>query len=299
MKIPIDRFEGWLRAKNLKDRTVEEYLYYFNKFNIYPGFNQESVSRFLSNKTHMNNVARSFLIAYQKFLMVNYVELGFDKDQRIAISEVEFPSMSGRREEKIVKPLSEEDVLFLEKYFEKEKERLQLLLSYYGGLRIQELLKIQIISFDWDEWKKDISQVGKCKVYGKGGKEGIAYFPPWLMTRIAKYIKAKKFPSLTSYIFLKKGESEKINFKNRSRDWEKKIKNGGIISGLIKLDGEGKIIPDTDIYPHKLRHSWGFYLREVKKLDIRDIKEILRHSTITSTQRYLYVDKDKLAKKIF
>jgi integrase len=300
MNIPLNKFEAWLKAKNLKERTIEEYVYYFNKFSIYSGFNQDNVSRFLSQKTTRNNPARSFLKIFQKFLMVNYKEFGIDKDQRIEISEVELPTLSGRKEEKIIKPLLEEDILNLEKCFKEEKEKLMLLLSYYGGLRIQEMLQIKIISFNWDEWKKDINQPGECKVLGKGSKEGIAFFPGWLMQRVAKYIRSKNFPSLNSHIFvIREKEFEKINWTNKEGNWEKKIKRAGIQAGIIKLDENKKIIKETDIWPHKLRHSWGYYLREVRKLDIRDIKEILRHSNITSTQRYLYVDKKDLKKRIF
>lgn len=299
MDIPLDKFEDWLRAKNLKEKTIEEYLYYFNKFAIYSGFNQDNVSRFLSGKTTRNNVARSFLKTYQRFLMVNYKEFGIDKDRRIEISEVELPRLSGRKEIKIIKPLSEEQIKILEKGFEKEKEKLMMLLSYYGGLRVQEMLRIKIVSFNWDEWKKDMQGPGECKVFGKGAKEGIAFFPGWLMKRIAQYIRTKNFNSVNSHIFVGMRSSDKINWKSRVRSWEKKIKEAGIKTGLIQLDENNKIIKETDIWPHKLRHSWGDYLREVKGLDIREIKEVLRHSNITSTQRYLYVDNKKLKKKIF
>jgi len=42
MKAPLDMFETWLINKNLKDRTVESYIYYFNKFTS-EVFDQENV----------------------------------------------------------------------------------------------------------------------------------------------------------------------------------------------------------------------------------------------------------------
>jgi len=47
MKIPLDKFEDWLRNKNLKDRTIENYVYYFNKFtseSFHPGNNKSILS---------------------------------------------------------------------------------------------------------------------------------------------------------------------------------------------------------------------------------------------------------------
>ena len=67
MKIPIDKFEDWLRNKNLKERTIENYVYYFNKFTA-ESFTQETISRFLADKTNRNSIARGFLVNFKKFL---------------------------------------------------------------------------------------------------------------------------------------------------------------------------------------------------------------------------------------
>ena len=299
MKIPIDKFRNYLLNKNLKNKTVEEYLYYFNRFLIYEAFTQENVGRFLSKKENMNGVSRSFLMNLRKFLMINYREMGLSPDNRLEISEIELPQMSGRTKERLVKPLTEEQILQIEKHLPTERERLQLFMSYYGGLRIGELFRIRVISFNWEEWKKDMNQVGECSVLGKGNKEGLAFFPPSLMKRIATYIRSQDYKSLSAYLFMKKvGDAEEIDVSNKVRTWQNNLKNAGIKAGITKLDAKGKIIHDTRVHPHKLRHSWGYYLKNVKKMDIRDIQEILRHSSIVSTQRYTYVDKSDLKKML-
>lgn len=293
---PLDKFEDWLTNKNLKDQTIRNYLYYFHKFvPYYQSFTQVNVSKFLSEKGNRNINARAFIWNLRKFLMVHYKELGLNQEARIEISEVEIPAQTGRTKQRLVKPLTEEQILEIEKYFVNEKEKLQLLMSYYGGLRLGELFKIRVSSFNWEEWKKDPSQLGECRVYGKGDKEGIALFPPGLMRRIARYIRSANFASLGSYIFLKNLESlEGINLINRTSIWQKKLKKAAINAGIIKFDTNGKIIDDTNVHPHKLRHSWGYHLRNVKNMDIRDIQEVLRHSSITSTQIYTYADKSRL-----
>lgn len=293
---PVDKFEDWLINKNLKDQTIANYLYYFHKFvPYYQALTQKNVSRFLSEKGNRNINARAFIWNLKKFLIVNYKELGLNQEARIDISEVEIPSQTGRIKQRLVKPLTEEQILEIEKSFVNEKEKLQLLMSYYGGLRLGELFKIRVSSFNWEEWKKDPNQLGECTVYGKGDKEGLALFPPQLMKRIARYIRSSNFASLASYIFLKNLESlEGINLINRTSLWQKKLKKASIKAGIIKFDTSGKIIADTNVHPHKLRHSWGYYLRNVKNMDIRDIQEVLRHSSITSTQIYTYADKSRL-----
>ncbi len=292
---PVDKFQDWLTNKNLKERTVEEYVYYFHQFLPHNPFNQENVNKFLSKKGNRNGIARAFIGNLQKFLKMSYKELGLDQDARIEIAEVEIPRQTGHLKQRVVKPLTEGQILEIEKCFEDEKEKLQLLMSYYGGLRLGELFKIRISSFNWDEWKIDPTQLGECRVYGKGDKEGLALFPPELMKRIARYIRSRDFASIGSYIFLKDLESlDGVNLVNRTGLWQKKLKKAAAAAGIIKFDTTGKIIDDTNVHPHKLRHSWGYHLRNVKNMDIRDIQEVLRHSSITSTQIYTYADKSRL-----
>ena len=296
MKINIDKFESWLRNKNLKERTIEEYLYYFNKFldNV---FNQETVSRFLANKSHRNIVARSFLINLRKFILVNYKELGFTIDQRLEVSEVELPKITGREKKREIIPLKLEDINLLEKHLETEKLKLQLLCSYYGALRVGEMLKIRVISFNWKDWKKDMSKMGECRVLGKGDKEGIAFFPKELMIRIAKYIKSQKNLDINSTIFIKNYLSHR-SIKSGATIWQKKLREAGIKAKLIKFDGKGKVIPETVIHPHLLRHSYASYLVDDKGMDIRKVQILLRHSSITSTEIYVHIDREKLKQEL-
>lgn len=295
MKIPLDKFEEWLRNKNLKERTIENYLYYFNKF-IYDIFTQETVSKFLSLKQNRNSVARSFLVNLQRFLLVNYEELGFSREAKINISEVELPKLTGRTKQRLIIPLSTEEILLLEKYLATERLKLQLLLTYFCGLRLGEMLKIKIIHFNWDDWKKDPSKMGECRVFGKGDKEGIALIPSELMKRVAKYIKSRGFKSIGSRLFTK--ESGEINLRNRGRTWQMELREAGIKSGITKLDDQDKPIKETAVFPHRLRHSYGSYLLNDRGLDIREVQEVLRHSSIASTQIYTYINKDHLKEKL-
>jgi len=297
LNIPIDQFENWLRNKNLKDRSIKEYMYYFNKFLIYGPFTQESVSKFLSEKSNRNVIARSFLINLQKFLFVNYKELGIEREKRMDISEVELPKLSGRTKQILIKPLMEEQVLEIVNHMPSEKTKLMTLLTYYGGLRVGGLMSIQINSFNWNEWKKDMTDQGECVVREKGQKERIAFIPPKIMKRSAQYIRSNNWQSFSAYLFMPDVKNiNDVNINSKAYDWATKLRRAGIKAGVSEIDSNGKIIKETGVHPHKLRHSWGYHLKNVKKLDIRDIQEILGHSSIVSTQRYLYTDKDHIKK---
>lgn len=292
----IDRFEEWLTNKNLKPRTIENYIYYFNKF-TYNKFNQETVSKFLSQKENRNSIGRSFLVNLKLFLMQNYKELGIPKDEALEdISLVELPKLTGRSKVRLIRPIRHDQIELLERFLDSEQLKLQLLLSYYCGLRLGELLKITINSFNWEVWKKDTSQIGECIVYGKGDKEGLAYVPSELMMRIAKYIQNNNFDSLNSRIFV--SGRQNIDLKNKARTWQLKLREAGIKSGVTKLDQNGEPIEGTVVYPHRLRHSYATHLKVDLGLDTIEIKELMRHSSIQSTQIYEHLDKGYLKEKL-
>lgn len=305
MNVPVNLFEEWLENKDLKMRTVENYIYYFNKF-TFDSYNQESVSRFLSVKTNRNSISRGFLVNFQKFLKVNYRELNLSQEARLEISEVELPKITGRAKQRLIDPLSKEQIHLLEHHLEGEKNKLQLLLSFYCALRLGELLKIEVISFNWDVWRKDTSKYGRCKLLGKGDKAGIGHVPGVLMTRIAKYIRAQKFKSLNSRLFMKDGSD--LNLKNRGRLWQMTLSKAGVKAGITKLDQEGKPIKDTVVHPHRLRHSFATYLlieknEELAKkgkppLTLKHIQLILRHSDIKSTQIYTHINDDQVVDRL-
>lgn len=297
MQIPISRFEAWLENKNLKEKTIREYIYYFTKFLKYGDLNNESMSRFISEKSNRNVVARSFLLNYKKFLLQNYKEFGISLEDVHEIQEVELPTITGRSKVRLTNPLTKDQIYHLEKYLDDEKNKLMLLLCFHGGLRFGELIKIKIISFNWEVWKQDTSKMGECKVYGKGDKEGIALIPPEIMVRVARYIKSGSgFKSLDSYLFIPPNSTGSLLFKGRL--FRNKLKKAGLDSGITQTNEKGKLIKETVVYPHRLRHSYATYLLNEKHLDIREVQEALRHSDIGSTQIYTHIDKEKLKERI-
>jgi len=293
MKIPIDKFESYLKNKNLKDRTLKNYIYYLNKFQVYDAFSQETISRFLSLPQNRNTVSRGFLVNFKKFLMVNYKELNLSEEQYKDIASIELPQLTGRAKERLINPIPHDQIPLLENALNSEKLKLMLLISYYGGLRLGELLKINILSFNWDLWGKDVSKMGELKVFGKGDKEGIALLPSELMKRIGTYIKQNKFNGLNDKIFYSKGSID-----NAARAWQLRLREAGINSGITKLDDNKQPIKETVVHPHRLRHSWGSHLINDKHLDIREVQEVLRHSSIQSTQIYTQIDKEKLKERL-
>src|SRR4030042_4759241 len=113
MQIPLVKFESWLVNKNLKPRTVQNYIYYFNKF-TYGTFDQEVVARFLSLHENQNTIARSFLLNFQKFLLINHEEFEISQDLRNKIAAVELPKLTGKAKRRIIIPIPHSQIPLLE-----------------------------------------------------------------------------------------------------------------------------------------------------------------------------------------
>ncbi len=295
MIVPIDMFANFLRDKNLKERSIENYVYYLNKYK-HPKFNQEYVAKYLSESGNRNTASKGMITNLKKFLLLNKRYFNIDSDYFEEIVETQLPKVSGRARIRLIKSIPHEDVLSLEQYLETEKLKLMLLVTYYGGLRLGELLKIRIMSFNWKEWGEDPEKIGECIVLGKGDKEGIALLPSVVMKRIANFIKTGGFKSVNDTIFIK--VTQKINIKNQSRIWQMRLRKAGIDAKISLIDENGDIVDGTSVHPHLLRHSWATHLLKDKNMDIRYIQEILRHSSIKSTQIYTHLDKEDLKKKL-
>lgn len=292
------RFQDWLENKNLKPRSIKNYLYYFGKFHS-DIFDQATVSKFLSYKNHQNTIARSFILNYKTFLLSNYREMGLSEEERILCSEIELPKLSGRTRQRIIHPIPHHQIELLERALPSEKLKIQLLISYYCALRMGEMLKIRLTDFNWEEWGTDTSKMGECRVFGKGDKEGIALVPSFLMKRIGIYIKNNKFSSINSWLFLKSGEDIDLEkLENKGRIWQKRLREAGIKIGITKFDLDNRPIKSTSVHPHRLRHSYATYLLTEKNMTDLEIKEVLRHSSVQSTQIYAHVNKEKLKEKL-
>ncbi len=298
MKIPLDKFENYLINKNLKPRSVKNYVYYFNKFSG-ESFSQEGIARFLSDKANRNSNSRSFLRNLKRFLLLHHKELQLTDDIKAEIYSVELPQLTGRTKKKVINPIPHEQIPALEANLRTEKQKLQLLLTYHCGLRLGELLTTKIVSFDWDKWGREMSvnnsSMGECKVFGKGSKEGLALVPAWLMKRIAQFIHTQPF-SLDSYLFVIPGKNLKLV--NLERVWQRDLGVAGINSGITKLDENKKPIEGTQVNPHRLRHSYGTHLIVDLGMDMKEVKELLRHKDISSTDIYVHVSKEHLKKKL-
>lgn len=140
-------------------------------------------------------------------------------------------------------------------------------LFYSSGLRLSELSSLNI---------EDIDQTnGSIRVIGKGNKERIVPIGSFALNAIQHYL--KKVELYNGPLFLSKVK--------------KRISNRAI-GDILKKYLKASNIP-IDITPHKLRHSFATHLLD-NGADLRTVQSMLGHSSLSTTQIYTHVTKERL-----
>ena len=155
------------------------------------------------------------------------------------------------------------------------RDKAVLELFYSTGMRLSELVNMNIGDFEIN--KKLI------RVIGKGNKERMIPYGRNAESAIKNYLKIRN-------LSLKPAFANKPLFVNSS---EKRISKRTIqrrMNNYIKLVADGKRIG-----PHLLRHTFATHLLD-NGADIRAVKDLLGHSSLSSTQIYTHVSIEKLKK---
>ena len=157
--------------------------------------------------------------------------------------------------------------------FQGARDRAILEVLYATGMRVSETTDLKVNNLNLD--------IGFLRCIGKGNKERV--IP--LGRKAIKSI--KRYSEFSRPHFLKKKESEFL-FLNRSG---KKISRQSIWKLTKQYAKEAKI--KKPIKVHTLRHSFATHLLE-RGADLRSVQEMLGHSSISTTQIYTHIDKERL-----
>jgi integrase/recombinase XerC len=148
-----------------------------------------------------------------------------------------------------------------------------LLLLYGSGLRISEALGLKVK--DAPSAERDV-----VRIIGKGGKERLVPLLPVIITAVDRYRALCPYPL----------DRDDLLFRG--------VKGGPLSPRIIQLAMErlrGALgLPETAT-PHALRHSFATHLLSAGA-DLRQIQELLGHASLSTTQIYTEVDRERLLK---
>ncbi|MCE9500853.1 MAG: tyrosine recombinase XerC [Leptospira sp.] len=190
--------------------------------------------------------------------------------QNNPVLSVKFPKVRSSLPKNFT-PIEMEDILEFEKpspLLEK-RDRAILEVLYSSGIRVFELVNAKISELSGD--------YSTLKVMGKRRKERYVFLGDAARETLESYLGSRNAKDREDYIFLnQKG---------------KKLTTRGvryILNVRRKLMGF-----DKTVTPHKFRHTFATDLLDAGA-DIRAVQELLGHASLSSTQVYLSVSKDRL-----
>ena len=272
----FDKYEDYLNIeKNFSKHTVSAYLRDVKVFEKFLAQNDCKISNEINysfirqwivslsekrySKTSINRKIAS-LKSYFNFL--------------VNIDIIESSPLKGHKNlkssSKIVIPFSEDEIMQVFENFNDSKisdrDKLIIEIFYSTGLRREELINIKI---------QDIFlQEGLIKILGKRSKERLIPILPSLSKNLKNFIINN---NNSKYLFETK-KSKKISVSTVYRLINKYFR---LVSSKVKVS------------PHVLRHTFATHMLN-NGADINTIKEILGHSSLSSTQIYTKIKLPKI-----
>ena len=152
------------------------------------------------------------------------------------------------------------------------RDKAMLETMYASGLRVSELLSLQLGNINFNE--------GYLKIKGKGSKERIVPSGEFALDFINRYVtlvRPKYAKNRTKYLFLNR-DGAPIS---RQYFW-RQIKKYALKANI-----------DREISPHTLRHSFATHLLE-NGANLKEVQEMLGHTKIETTQIYTHVSTKRI-----
>jgi integrase/recombinase XerC len=153
------------------------------------------------------------------------------------------------------------------------RDRALLELAYSSGLRLSELVSLDVTGVDLAQ--------GEVRVMGKGSKERMVPVGAAARDAIGRWLaqRAELVDAAEDAMFV--GASGR---RLSGRSIERRLAAWAVKQGL-----------DRHVHPHMLRHSFASHVLQSSG-DLRAVQEMLGHASIASTQVYTHLDFQALAK---
>jgi integrase/recombinase XerD len=248
-----EEFIDWLKLKNLSPKYVKEMAHYFRKIHTInlrrEGLVQGRIDYFLSRNNH--SMGRAFIKHY----------LTFNKRKGLDISGFDIPKQSGRKKVRKPEVLTEKEVKKIIDSMPSYREKVMVLVQYWGALRGKELINIKPNDIDWENNTLTLPE-------SKSGEFAVIPLPDFVVECLHKYLLKAKLRHDKGIFTIGYNRYYKLLRMYSERAIGKKVKT------------------------HSLRHSFAYFCIQ-NGWDIRKLQEMLRHKDISSTQIYAHLDRKK------
>ena len=152
------------------------------------------------------------------------------------------------------------------------RDRAMLELMYSSGMRVSELLSLEINKINFSK--------GIIKIVGKGNKERYVPVGDFAIEYIDKYVNGPRKQNI--------GKRSKYLFLNR---YGKPLSRQYFFLQVKKYASEANI--EQSISPHTLRHCFATHMLE-NGAELRAVQELLGHSNISTTEIYTNISTKRI-----
>lgn len=282
---PLERFEAMLRLEQKSDATINSYLKGIKKFERYLAaaslpFDGTSVLPFITN---MNDVEKAKPATMRLYIISLKRYFEFLKDQGIkdvALPKMKYPTVYRSRPKFLDK---EEFQRLYNGTFDDPLLRAMVSTTYATAMRVSEICESRVREYNLGDKPSKL-------VSGKTPEMTDATLP--LTTTAVADIRAylKDVKSRTGYV---PGPDDYMFFnpKDVKRCIVPREANERLYQTCRKLDMK-KIISW-----HWIRHTRATHLRE-DGVELLDIGDLMRHTSLNTTKIYAWTDTEKLRKKV-
>ncbi|HMZ51052.1 MAG TPA: tyrosine recombinase XerC, partial [Candidatus Sumerlaeota bacterium] len=287
----LKRFETWLRVeKNLSPKTRDAYVYDLNRFAEFTARLQKTTQEGLCVEAVTTEEIREYIRYLREDLdyrattlarTLSSIRVFFDfcvEQQGLGATPCA-GIQNPRQPKKLPVYLVQNE---LKRLFDAPdlssplgiRDRAMLVLMAFCGMRLQELVGLNVADADFDGQT--------IKVLGKGSKERLIPMNADVEAALREWL-ARRVPA----------EGERAVFVNRfghrlsGRMVEKIVDKYVAVAGIAK----------ASLSPHKLRHTFATMLH-ANDVDLVEIQTLLGHSSIATTQIYTHTNKARLQEAV-
>ncbi len=261
--------------KKYSEHTIKNYYYRLSNFLKYINDDLTTVEeqqiydyiQFLKKNHQITSINHeiSALRSFYKFLLI---------EKKITKSPLEYTKVL-KTDKKIPATLNKIEVMMFLNFAantpSEYRNKTMIELMYATGIRVSELVTLKLNDVD--------THMALIKVVGKGGRERQIPIGDYALATLITYLnyyRPKLVKEPNDYLF--PGRK-----KHLTREYFYQI--------IQKLAQQLKI--NKKVTPHMLRHSFATHLLDAGA-DLRIIQELLGHSSVTTTEIYTHVSREKL-----
>jgi site-specific recombinase XerD len=265
------RMEEELKLRDCSPRTQKAYVDWVARFAQHhrrppEQMGEEQVRAYLIYLLEDQKLSRSTLVQAFCALKFFYVHV---LHRSCEVEDLRFPRHQKR---KLPRVLSDSEVRRLLESAENLKEQVMLMTLYGAGLRLSELIHLQVKDIDSSKMQIRVRQ-------GKGGKDRMVVLSPTLLEALRRYF--RQYRPVT-WLFYGQAPQKPIDDRAIQRMVRRLSERAGLREGVTT---------------HTLRHSFATHLLE-QGAELPYIQQLLGHRDLKTTMLYLRVSPPALRKVI-